>query len=171
MKKLTMLAAAGVMLSTMAMAGTEIVAKSSPLKEIVGTKPVPGLRAFHLDLNRDDQGKYSSFTLKEDTGIRCVVAPCPSSKDTKFTINQVIVDRRDTVRYQATEVLTNIPPNVRIVPRKMEVVESSMELVAPGGGGFMRREMWNVRVTTFPNTSIYYAGSPKSAETLEEEME
>src|SRR4051812_31637812 len=98
MKKLSMLAAAGFMFGGMAIADipvTEFVAKTSPLREIIGTKPVPGLRAFTLSLNQSTEGDYTSFTLNEDNGLRCNRAPCPSTKNTKFTINDVKADGRE----------------------------------------------------------------------------
>lgn len=140
---------------------TELPVKQAGLREIVGTKPVGGLRAFHLTANqRFDAEDYTSFTLVEDTGIRCIMAPCPSSVDTKFVVTNVEETGRETVKYTAVEVLKNIPANVRIAPRWLFVTESSMELVAPGGGGFMRREVWNVQVKPFATGSRYYYGNP-----------
>lgn len=122
------------------------------------------LRALALTMNqRRGAEAATSFTLLEDTGIRCFRAPCPSTKNTTFVVTGVHASFRhgDSVRYEAREVLVNIPPNVRIVPRKLELTESSMELVAPGGGGFIRRTLWDLEIERFGRPTQTYAGEPK----------
>ncbi len=68
----------------------------------------------------------------------------------------------DSVRYEAVEVLKNIPPHVRIAPRHLILTESSMELVAPGGGGFTRRTVWELEVQRFAAQSHHYYGNPEA---------
>ena len=88
-----------------------------------------------LSLNKMDGSlKPVSFTMVLDTGIRCIVAPFPSEVRVEFSIVKIAPGfHGDLVRYEAIEKLKNIPPNVRIAPRKLFVTESSMELVAAGG--------------------------------------
>lgn len=119
--------------------------------------------AYTLSINKEDGKKEPvSFTVAEDTGIRCIQAPCPSQVTTEFTITEISPGfHSDVVRYEAIEVLKNIPANVRIAPRRLLVTESSMELVKPGGNGFMRRTMWDVEIRTFPNQVQIYTGQPE----------
>lgn len=165
MKKLSFLAVAGLLVTSLANAievpGWERPIMGAALNYIVPTKPVEGLRAQYLTLNQQDGAEQpTSFTLTEDTGIRCVVAPCPSTRETEFTIQSIDYSRRaDSVRYVAVEVLKNIPPHVRIARRQLIVNESSMELVAPGGDGFMRRTIWQVEVRRFAQPSHNYYGT------------
>jgi hypothetical protein len=142
--------------------GRERAVMRAKLSQIEGLATFP--RATSLSLNKiDGVQKPSSFTLVEDTGIRCVTAPCPSEKTTKFKIVNISnpIRNADKVTYEAIEVLTNIPANVKIAPRKLTVVETSMELVAPGGNGFQRRLYWEVQVLSFPNDSAVYTGNPQ----------
>ena len=122
-------------------------------------------RAIAITMNqRTYSDAASSFTLLESTGIVCVMAPCPSTVETQFVVTGVHASfhHGDSVRYEAREVLKRIPPNVRIVPRKLELTESSMELVAPGGGGFMRRTMWEVEIERFSRPTQTYSGVAKA---------
>ncbi len=79
------------------------------LTEIIGTKPVDGQRAFYMTKNLSfSTDEALSFTMHEDTGIRCVTTPCPSTREVKFLINDLFIQRHgETIRYEATEVLTN----------------------------------------------------------------
>ena len=146
-------------------------------RPISGTKLAPTgdtmtsheLRAFHLTINKRDGAKaVTSFTMTEDTGIRCITTPCPSSKKTVFMITNIKPSfHGESIRYEATEKLVNIRPNVRIAPRKLEVTETSMELVVPGGGGFMRRTYWEVQVDAFGKPLQTYTGKPKPIATIQ----
>lgn len=117
-----------------------------------------------LTINKQDGNKRpTSFTLTEDTGLRCITTPCPSFATTEFKIVDISSSLRhsDSVRYEAIEVLENIPANVRLAPRRLTVLESSMEIVAPGGGGFQRRILWDVQVETFSGQTAIYSGRPQ----------
>jgi hypothetical protein len=166
MKNFSFLVVASLLIGSSASAvvrpGWERPIMGASLNYIVPTKPVAGPIANFLTLNRRDESQVAtSFTLTEDTGIRCVVAPCPSSKTTNFVVVKVTPAlRRATVEYHAVEVLTNIPPHVKMAPRRLHVTESQMELVAPGGGGFISNTIWQVRVTSFPNKLHVYEGRP-----------
>ena len=172
MKK-ALLALAGLMIANIAGAVVdptwERPVLSASLREISQTKPVGGSRATHLTKNQRDGWKdATSFTLVEDTGIRCVTTPCPSTKVTQFNVKSIVgsLHGSDVVRYEAVEVLKNIPPHVRIAPRRLNVTESSMELVRPGGGGFMRRMMWEAEVESFSQPARLYTGTPKAVPTI-----
>lgn len=130
----------------------------------VAQGPIAHLRAMSLTQNQSVYAdEPTSFTLVEDTGIRCIMAPCPSQVSTKFKITDIVpaLHNSDVVRYEAVEVLKNIPPHVRIAPRRLTVTESSMELVAPGGGGFMRRLYWDVEIYRFNSDPQRYSSNPK----------
>lgn len=171
MKNLSYFAVAGLMIGNLASAvsvpGWERPIKEAELHYIVPTKPVEGLLANHLTLNQlDEANEPTTFTLQEDTGIRCITTPCPSTKNTEFRIDTIEHQGRDGVRYVATEVLKNIPPHVRIARRTLIVNESNMELVAPGGGGFMQRTMWDVEVKRFAAPSHRYYGNVNDVFTI-----
>lgn len=173
MKNLSFLAVAGLMISQIATAVVttdwERPIKGASLTEIIGTKPVAGRRAIYLSLNQLDGAEdVTTFTLHEDTGIRCITAPCPSTVEVEFKIDDVVANGHGT-RYIAYEVLKNIPPNVRIARRKLIVDESSMELVAPGNNGFMQREMWSVQVQSPGRGSLFYYGQPTPVATIAQE--
>ena len=173
MKNLSFLAVATLMIGNIASAvsvpGWERPIKEAELNYIAPTKPQSGLLANHLTLNQlDEATEPTTFTLQEDTGIRCITTPCPSSRNVEFKINQILHERRDGVRYVATEILKNIPPHVRIVPRTLIVKESTMELVAPGGGGFMQRTMWNVEVRRFNDETHHYYGEVQDVYTIQQ---
>lgn len=165
MKNLSLLAVAGLMLSGVASAVFDptwerpVFSAELTASEIVEHNDV----ATNLTLNkRDGEENFTTFTLTEDTGIRCFTTPCPSSKDTFFKIDRIITGRSGEPMYEATEILNDIPAHVRIVPRKMTVVESSMELVAPGGGAFMRKTFWDVSVKHFNQEADVYTGNPEA---------
>ena len=175
MRSLSVLAVAGLMIGSVANA---MVIKNldRPLMGAKLTRVEPATPGFnpargeYLTLNRlDGAVKPTSLTLTEDTGIRCFRAPCPSSKVTDFEITAVLPGfHSDVVRYEAVEVLRNIPPNVRIARRKLNLTESSMELVAPGGVGFMRRTLWDVEISSFPNQVQNYTGNPVALATAQD---
>lgn len=168
MKSLSFLAVAGLMFANVASAiyapNWERPIMGSDLRYVSPTKPVPGFKAVYLTINqRDNSKKPTSFTLKEDNGIRCIVAPCPNIVDTQFKIVSIApAFHSDAVRYEAVEVLKNIPANVRMAARRMFVTESSMELVGKGGVGFTRRTVWEVEVSTFSQPSKRYYGYPQA---------
>ncbi len=121
-------------------------------------------RARTLALNKQDElQEPSSFTLVEDTGIRCIMAPCPSEKVTQFRIEEIghSFHNFDVIRYEAVEIFTNIPRNVRMAPRRLYVTESSMELVGINGEGFERRTTWDVELTSFSRKTQAYTGNPE----------
>lgn len=63
-------------------------------------------RPMTLTMNKQDGFEFAtSFTLKEDTGIRCIMAPCPSQVTNLFKIQHRDVYRNGLVRYTAIEVL------------------------------------------------------------------
>ncbi len=167
-----MLAFAGLMIGNLAQAvsipGWERPIMGAQLHYVVPTKPVPGRKANHLTLNqRDDSKEPTSFTLQEDTGIRCITAPCPSTRNIQFTITSIKqVLHSDVVTYEAVEVLKNIPPHVRIARRHLKVTESSLELIGPEGSGFNRRTVWQVEVQPFAAPTDYYYGNPKALLTI-----
>lgn len=166
MKKLSLFAVAALTVANIASAvyapGWERPIMGGPLDYIAPTKPVPGLKAMHLVLNQRDEAKEpTSFTLTEDTGIRCVTTPCPSSKETQFDITRIRFTRRG-VEYEAVEVLKNIPPHVRIARRTLTVVESDMEIVVPGGGGFAQLTYWDVVVKGFAAPADHYTARPEA---------
>jgi len=174
MKNLSFLAVAGLLLGNLASAievpGWERPIKEAQLHYIAPTKPVDGLKAYHLTMNQlDEAAEPTSFTLQEDTGIRCITTPCPSTRDTEFKIDTITHEGHDTVQYVATEVLKNIPPHVRIARRTIIVNESNMELVAPGGGGFTQRTMWDVEVKRFGAQSARYYGNVDYVATIQAE--
>ena len=126
-------------------------------------------RAMNLTLNQRNGAKQpTTFTLVEDTGIRCVMAPCPSQKKTQFRITNIShsFHSSDVIRYEAIEVLKNIPINARIAARRLRVTESSMERVAPGGQGFEHVTVWSVEVDTFPGKMQSYYGNPEYLATI-----
>ena len=173
MKLLSTLAVAGLLATTVAKADVnpnwERPFMGGALTEIVGTKPVIGARANYMTINqRDNASEPTSFTMHEDTGIRCITAPCPSTRVVEFKITKINqrFHRGDTVQYEAVEVLKNIPPHVRIARRHLIVTESSMELVAPGGNGFTRRTVWDVQVKQFSAGSIHYYSYPTDLSTI-----
>ena len=140
---------------------------------VANLNPVESLllypQAQTLTINRRDGAKQpTSFTLVEDSGIRCIKAPCPSFRTTMFVIQKVSPSfhNADVVRYEAVEVLKNIPANVRIARRQLNVTESSMELVAAGGNGFQRRTIWDVEIVTFPSKLREYRGYPTTLATI-----
>ncbi len=126
-------------------------------------------RAMSLTLNqRDESSQPTSFTLVEDTGIRCIMAPCPSRKVTQFEIQEVshAFHNSDIIQYEAVEILRFVPKNVRIAPRRLNVTQTSMELVAPGGDGFMRRNQWEVEISNFFGKPQMYEGTPEPVFTV-----
>lgn len=174
MKLLSTLAVAGLLFTGVAQADVdpnfEMPISEADLTEIIGTKPVEGARAYYMTKNqRVNADEPTSFTMHEDTGIRCVTTPCPSVRRVQFRITNIehSFHNADVVRYEAVEVLKNIPPHVRIARRQLFVTESSMELVAPGGGGFTRRTMWQVQVKMHPNNSIMYYAQPTEFDSAE----
>lgn len=168
MKAFSFLAVAALMLATAAQATSlrplELPIMRGNLTPVQGTGftlPRPMTLTQNQSVYADEP---TSFTLVEDTGIRCIMAPCPSQKTTKFKITDIVpaLHNSDVVRYEAIEVLKNIPPNVRIAPRRLSVTESSMELVAPGGNGFMRRIYWDVEIYRFNSDPQQYSSNPKA---------
>jgi len=166
MKKLSYLAIAGLMVANFAAAidvpGWERPIQGAELTLAEDSGAVDHV-ATYLTLNQQDGATSpTSFTLTEDTGIRCITTPCPSSREVGFTITGPA--KRvgfDTIQYHAVEVLKDIPPHVRIARRHLTVTESSMELVAPGGGGFTRRTYWQVEVKPFAQETQVYYGNPE----------
>ncbi len=160
MKKLSMFAVAALTVANVASAvfdpSWERPIMEGQLTYIVPTKPVRGFKALHLVLNqRDGANEPTSFTLTEDTGIRCVTAPCPSTKETMFEITGVHATRTGVI-YEATEVLTNIPPHVRIARRGMRVTEVHG-----------RRTSWNVEVMPFSAPTDRYFAYPTEVNTIQ----
>ncbi len=101
--------------------------------------------------------KQLVFVAVEDTGIRCITTPCPSSQTTQYRVTSVEQVDAQTKKYVAWQVLTNIPPNVRIAPRVMTVVDFA---------GF--QQQWSVHVTNrLPGGAANYVGYPQPAEEIE----
>ncbi len=168
------MAVAGLMLGSVANAiviqNWERPIKGAQLTADQDTAKLPGANATYLTMNkRDDSSEPTSFTLQEDTGIRCITVPCPSTRDVQFKITAILpaIHNHDVLRYEAIEVLKHIPANVRIARRHLTVTESSMELVAPGGNGFMRREVWDVEVAPFAQNSQFYYGNPQALASIQ----
>ena len=91
------------------------------------------------------------FSVVEDTGIRCIQAPCPSERTTLFVVQKVEEVDAQTTKYVAFERLANIPPFVRIAFRKLEVVESR---------GLQAQ--WDVLITNrLPGQDRRYIGYPE----------
>lgn len=174
MKKLSYVATAGLLFTSLAQAVVVplwerpiLEAKLTATGDTVHSRE---LRAFHLTMHkRDDSEAATTFTLVEDSGIRCNRAPCPSTKNTTFVVTGVhsSFHRGDSTRYVAREVLKNIRPNERRAPRTLNLTESSMELVAPGGGGFLRRTIWEVEVESFAKPAMTYYGRPTGVVTIQ----
>jgi hypothetical protein len=77
-----------------------------------------------LTLNRRDGilKKASSFTLVEDTGVRCFTTPCPSSVTTQFKIVSIDRDKYNSIVYQAVEVKT-LPNTIGPMKRVLTVID------------------------------------------------
>ncbi len=76
-----------------------------------------------------DGSTPKTFSLVEDNGLRCNRAPCPSESTTRFAITEVgpstDLNGAQFYKYSATELFQNIPPNVRMAARHLEVAEDS----------------------------------------------
>lgn len=84
-------------------------------------------RPTTLTMNKKDGFEFAtSFTLVEDTGIRCIKAPCPSEVKKLFKIKSRNVYRTGLVRYTAIEVLntTAIGP----IARQLTVDDHSQDI-------------------------------------------
>jgi hypothetical protein len=46
---------------------------------------------------RDDAKAPTSFTLVEDTGLRCITTPCPSTTTSEFQIERISPSLRNDV--------------------------------------------------------------------------
>ncbi|MCB9254477.1 MAG: hypothetical protein H6617_07320 [Bdellovibrionaceae bacterium] len=106
---------------------------------------------------RDGQRKATVFSLTEDTGIRCVMAPCPSFKTSLFQIVGVRRVDRLRVEYKAVE-LPRVEDNGKIVNggRSLDVVDFA---------GF--QQQWNVRVRGIEGRSRNYVGYPEAVVTIQ----
>lgn len=176
MKSLNLLALAAILTTTFASAMVSpnwerpIFGAALHSDESTGQpRPIDVRRATYLTMNQaSSAAEPTSFTLQEDTGIRCVMAPCPSTVETTFEITRIIYSMvNGPTRYEAREVLRNIPPHVRIAPRTLLVDQSDMEIVAPGGNGFQNRIVWRVEIQTFANESKFYFGNPQYLATIQ----
>ncbi|MEZ4751265.1 MAG: hypothetical protein R3B54_11785 [Bdellovibrionota bacterium] len=108
--------------------------------------------AVELTLHkRDGERKSTLFSLTEDTGIRCVMAPCPSSVTSLFQIVGVRRIDRMRVEYKAVEV-PHIEGNGKIVNggRSLEVLDFA---------GF--QQQWNVRVSGSKRSAATMSGTLK----------
>lgn len=159
------------MVNAIEIAGWERPIMGASLTYLAPTKPQVGAKATYMTLNQQDESvKPTSFTMVEDTGIRCIQAPCPSTREVEFKITAIIPAlHSDAVRYEAIEVLKNIPANVRIARRQLFVTESSMELVDPHGQGFSRKTVWEVEVQRVTGESMMYYGNPEALASIQSE--
>lgn len=158
MKKLSLFAVAALTVASVASAvfvpGWERPIMGAQLHFVFPAKPIPGSKvlATHLVLNqRDEASEPTSFTLTEDTGIRCITTPCPSSKETQFNITRVKPTRLGVI-YEAVEVVKNPPANVRIARRTLTVLESDAA----------DRTTWNVQVKPFAAPADRYTAAPEA---------
>lgn len=159
MKKYSVLAIAGLIFANLAQAndfetvyvkGSEAV-QGAKLTYISPTKPVPGGKAFYLELlQKGGASEPTGFKLHVDTGIRCITTPCPSTDIVEFDMTD-IEDRSGVTVYHATEKT----PGGRTSPRLLTVTESEMETVV-GGGRFHSRIVWEVEVQGKAFTDHYF---------------
>lgn len=117
---------------------------------------VSGDRAYptpvHLTLHRrDGSKKFTSFTVKMDTGLRCIKAPCPSFHDVRFNIeSETKID--GGIEFIAREIV-RIDPHVRIVPRILTVRDYD-------------HEAWEVELKFLMGES-QFEGTPTAAITIQ----
>jgi len=106
---------------------------------------------------RDGEKEATLFSMREDTGLRCIMAPCPSFVTSLFEITDVEVLNPLTKRYIATE-LPKVLHNNRIYTglRTLEVVEHQ---------GF--RMQWDVTVENGIGKASRYVGYPQGVITIQ----
>ena len=125
--------------------GWERPVKTAQLEQIEGDGRYP--RPTELTMNKQDGAlNATSFTLVEDTGLRCITTPCPSSKTTQFRVTQANTLRNGSVRYLATSVprvliMGIIAPGPGSKARAIEVLARDEKLVRTYGDAARRRAL------------------------------
>ena len=80
-------------------------------------------------LRRNNSKTYSSFKLVEDTGIRCIKAPCPSYKTSQFYVTNLRTTKDGSVYYQANNrpvlIMGIVAPGPDFKLRSIEVADHS----------------------------------------------
>ena len=96
-----------------------------------GRYPLP----VRLSVNKQDGVQaVAGFTLTEDTGLRCIKAPCPSEKTTQFHVTNISKKRSGSIVYTASTdkpfIMGIIAPRPGHVTRTIEVADHSNNKVA-----------------------------------------
>lgn len=125
----------------------------------IGSETVPTLNILEKNF-MDGKREAVSFTLTEDTGIRCVTVPCPSTKKAIFKIEDTQT-YEDSVVYTAVEVLGRFDHRA---PRTLTVKESYMELI--NVDSFSQRVFWVVEIRGIEGSMFYTANPEYLAVTL-----
>jgi hypothetical protein len=113
--------------------GWERPVAKAELSQIEGDGRYP--RPTTLTKNKQDGAKEAtSFTLVEDTGLRCITTPCPSHKTTVFHVLNVKRARTGRVEYTASTdkpfLVGIIAPKPGHVVRKITVIDYTNDTVS-----------------------------------------
>ncbi len=145
--------------------GWERPIKKAQLEQIEGDGRYP--RPSELTMNKQDGApKATSFTLVDDTGIRCITTPCPSSKTTEFSVTQVTTLPHGSVKYVATSARRLIMGIIAPVPghqtpvRTIEVLDHSNNNIA------RHKYQWVLSYTTLMG-HFQYGGNPEGVMTIQ----
>lgn len=114
--------------------------------------------AQHLVMHQRDGSQYPTmFTLTEDTGLRCIQAPCPGVVvKSKFRVVKVDELSQLVTRFVAKEMPKVGPFGMPVVSRRTLVVHQ---------GNYLRMQ-WNVRVIDNKGPQ-QYVGYPEGVITIE----
>ena len=108
--------------------------------------------------------KPTLLILSEDTGIRCIKAPCPSRKNTSFDITN-IRNVNDNTLYTAVERLSVTDEAVQHAPRTIELTDYS------GNPRVRVRYTWFATMIHPNGSKMNLGGNPSSIDMLDESDE
>lgn len=130
------------------------------LQEDGGASEYPAVEALVMN-KRDGSEHATSFTLIEDTGIRCITAPCPSQKESKFIVSRVSIAKNGgSTLYDALEVLEVEPGMIGPMARRLTLMDHTTNGL---------REFdpaWIVTIQHF-GTRQTYVGNPEPLYTIQ----
>ena len=105
--------------------GWERPVAKAELEKVSSGRPYP--RAELLVKNSmDGNPKFVSFALTEDTGIRCIQAPCPSQVITSFDVIRIVPQPNGGLVYTAVERRHLNPGAIGPMKRTLTVVERNL---------------------------------------------
>ena len=115
-----------------------------------------------VTLHQQDGAEMPTMiSLEEDTGIRCIMAPCPSQRTRQFRITDVTQRESGMIVYTAREILHPLP-NVRMAARVLELIDFRHDVLAD------TRFLWSVRVKgPFSLQVRTYGGNPEPVITIQ----